>query len=369
MEAIAHDYSPQGVKFYYIYKALAHPELNHYVQPVTLQERLLHIKDAEKRIGGKIPWLCDTMNNDVMTALGNAPTSEFVIDPTGRIVRKRTWGNPQQLRQDLAALVGPIKNPTSAQDINISITKPEPAAEQGVVKRIKVPNSMIPLISKPASKPNNPPLYTKLRADTDQALFNTGNGKMYIGFHLDPIHNVHWNNLTKPLHVELELPPGVTMPETLDGPQVSTEADIDPREFLVDVQGWTSDKPIHLTVNYFACSDDPAFCIPITQHYTIYRELNRRAGWINGRVEPTGPFQATKPITISGKIESIDLRNNTINLVDSNGKQHLFHVSEYTQFSANSQQQPLINLTVGAKVKIDYFNRQSGPYARDIQSE
>jgi len=369
LEAIAHDYTPQGVKFYYIYKALAHPELNHYVQPITLQERLLHIKDAEKRIGGKIPWLCDNMNNDAMTALGNAPTSEFVIDPTGRIVRKRTWGNPQQLRQDLAALVGPIKNPTSAQDINISIAKPEPAAEQEVVKRIKVPNSMIPLKSKPTIKPNNPPLYTKLRADTDQALFNTGNGKMYIGFHLDPIHNVHWNNLTKPLHVELELPPGVTIPQNLDGPQVTIAADIDPREFLVDVQGWTSNKPIRLTVNYFACSDNPAFCIPITQHYTIYRELDRRAGWIHGRVEPTGPFQATKPVTISGSIAAIDLRNNTINLVDSTGKQHLFHVSEYTQFSANSKQQPLINLTVGAKVKIDYFNRQFGPYARDIRSE
>ena len=137
MEAIAHDYIPRNVKFYYIYKALAHPELNHYVQPVTLQERLLHIKDAEKRISGEIPWLCDTMNNDAMAALGNAPTSEFVIDPRGRIVRKRTWGDPQQLRQDLAALVGSIKNPTSAQDINISIARPEPAAEQGVVKRIK----------------------------------------------------------------------------------------------------------------------------------------------------------------------------------------------------------------------------------------
>jgi hypothetical protein len=35
LEAIERDYSDRGVKFYYIYKALAHPENNGYVTPFT----------------------------------------------------------------------------------------------------------------------------------------------------------------------------------------------------------------------------------------------------------------------------------------------------------------------------------------------
>jgi len=33
------DYAPKGVKFYYMYKALAHPELDGYVNPFTLKIR------------------------------------------------------------------------------------------------------------------------------------------------------------------------------------------------------------------------------------------------------------------------------------------------------------------------------------------
>ncbi len=280
-----------GVKFFYIYKSLAHPESGGYVQPLTLQERLLHVKEAEKRIAGEIPWLCDSISNDVMHSLGNAPTSEFVIDPEGKIVRKRAWGNARELRKDLEKLVGPVENPTRAADLGLKIAPPPEVAARGVIERIKVPKNMKPLVTKPDFKGVGTPYYVKLRTDTDEQLLSSGKGKLYLGFHLDPIYRVHWNNLTVPIHVEIESPEGVVMPKTLDGPKVAKESDADPREFLVDVSGWTSDEPLRLTVRYFGCSDEPAFCLQVTQRYTIHRKLDVDSGWAKGRIDPVGLFR------------------------------------------------------------------------------
>ena len=48
------DYAPKGVKFYYIYKTLAHPENDGYIQPFTLKERLMHVKVAQQTLGSDI---------------------------------------------------------------------------------------------------------------------------------------------------------------------------------------------------------------------------------------------------------------------------------------------------------------------------
>ena len=90
-------------------------------------------------------------------------------------------------------------------------------------------------VLKPQFKEGDTPFYAKLRADADASLLQSGNGKLYLGFHLDPIYRIHWNNLTEPIHVEIESPDGVEVPAALDGPKVEEPADADPREFLVDV--------------------------------------------------------------------------------------------------------------------------------------
>ena len=42
------DYGPKGVKFFFVYKTLAHPELaGNYVQPFTLEERLAHARQGQ----------------------------------------------------------------------------------------------------------------------------------------------------------------------------------------------------------------------------------------------------------------------------------------------------------------------------------
>ena len=137
------DYAPKGVKFFYIYKALAHPETNGYVAPFDLKERLLHVKEAKKKLGTKFSWICDTMKNDLKHALGDCPNSEFVIDPRGRVVRKRVWSRPAELRRDLEKLVGRVDKPTRVGDLNLPRLRPAEQARKGVVPRLQphLPNT------------------------------------------------------------------------------------------------------------------------------------------------------------------------------------------------------------------------------------
>ncbi len=288
------DYAPKGVKFYYIYKYLAHAGNKGYVQPFTLQERLMHIKEAKRTLGTDIPWICDTMSNELKHVLGDAPTSGFLIDPEGKVVRRRGWGNTSALRKDLEELVGPVENPTKVEDLNLKTAPPPKVAAKGVVKRIERPGGMKPLRIEPEIKPDAQPFYVKLRPQADQQLLRTGAGKLYLDFRPDPIYHVHWNNLVKPIQIELE-PPGETTLKLVgrianpsgdadssqdglairptkfvaEGPRVDEPSDIDPREFLIDVAAWSSKEPIQLTVRYFACNDEAGWCKAITQRYAI----------------------------------------------------------------------------------------------------
>jgi len=57
---------------------------------------------------------------------------------------------------------------------------------------------MRPLTSDPQTTADTT-YYAKLRAEADEPLLETGSGTMYLGFHLDPLYHVHWNNLAEPL--------------------------------------------------------------------------------------------------------------------------------------------------------------------------
>lgn len=169
------DYAPKGVEFYYLYKSLAHPKIDGYVQPFTLQERLMHVKEAQRTLGSKITWLCDTMGNDAKHALGDASNSEFVIGPDGRIVRMRTWSNPQQLREDLEELVGPVPNPTRVSDLDLKTVGVPQVAPRDVVPRLDVPGGMQPVRIEP--KMGETPFYAKLRAEVSREVFRRGKGR------------------------------------------------------------------------------------------------------------------------------------------------------------------------------------------------
>lgn len=189
METIYRDYAPKGVYFYYIYKTLAHPELDGYVEPFSLEERLMHVKEAQRTLGSEITWISDTMSNDLKHALGDMPNSEFVVDPEGTIVRMRVWSQPDQLRSDLEELVGPVENPTRVSDLNLNIEVPPKVAASGVVPRVNIPGRMLPLKIEPKS--SSQPFYMKLRAEVDQSFLQEGEGVLYLGFYPDPLYHVH----------------------------------------------------------------------------------------------------------------------------------------------------------------------------------
>ncbi len=277
------DYAPKGVTFYYIYKTLAHPERDGYVQPITLEERLVHIKEAKSRLGTKIAWLADSMSNDIKHAFGGSPNAEFIIGPDGKIVVSRSWSSPNELRKDLAKLVGAVRRPTQVSDLSLKTQPPPKVAASGVVPRVKISGRMQAVKTVP--KKGDQPFYVKLRAEADEDLLGTGQGTLYVGFHLDPIYHVHWNNLAKPVKYESTGPDGTTIsPAKGEGPKVEEPSDIDPREFLIEIKrNNRSQGPLQLTVHYFDCNDEEGWCKPVTQKYTIYLERDRDAGSVRTR--------------------------------------------------------------------------------------
>ncbi|MYB51531.1 MAG: hypothetical protein F4X77_04930 [Acidobacteriia bacterium] len=291
METVYRDYAPKGVRFLYLYKALAHPELNGYVNPITLEERLMHVEEARRVLGSEIAWIADNMANELKHALGNRQNSEYVLDPEGRILRARAWSDPDQLRRDLAEFVGPVENPTEVSDLNMQIMPAPEHAKTGVVPRIEKPGTYRTLISRPQLAKTGEPFYTKLRAEADQDLLRSGEGKLYLAFLLDPLHGVHWNNLAPAMDVELSASEGVRItPAKLQGPKVEEDADADPREFLVHVKRGDSQEPLGMRFRYFACTD--TWCRPVTQEYLITWEVDRDAGRVrSGRMDfnRTGP--------------------------------------------------------------------------------
>ena len=278
METIYRDYAPQGVNFYYVYKTLAHPELDGYIEPFTLEERLMHVKEAQRTLGSEITWISDSMSNDLKHALGDSPNSEFVVDPAGKIVRMRAWSRPDELRKDLEQLVGPVENPTRVSDLNLKIEAPPKVAASGVVPRVKVPGRMLTVRIEP--KASSQPYYMKLRAEVDQQFLRDGEGTLYVGFHPDPLYHVHWNNLVDPVKYQITAPDGVTVsPAAGEGPKVEEASDIDPREFLLEIKKTAdSPDPLQLAVRYFACNDEEGWCIAVSQEYAIYLEPDRDAG-------------------------------------------------------------------------------------------
>lgn len=268
----------------FVYKSLAHPELvGNYVQPFTLDERLAHARQAGKELGSSIPWLVDPMDNRLKHAMGDRPNSEFVVDPLGKIVRKRAWSSPAELRKDLEELLGKVEPLTLPEDVKLNVEQPLALpVEKGLIPPVSRAG-FFPLVSKPKLEEDGDLFYAKLRAEAETAVIDDGKGKLYLGFHLDPFHRAHWNNLQKPLRFDLQVPEGVELSTTSgEAPKSKAESDADPREFLLEVLAWPDDKAIQLTVTYAACTDD--VCHIVRQTYN----LSRRRDADGGRAGPAG---------------------------------------------------------------------------------
>ena len=291
METIERDYTPEGVQFYYLYKQLAHPELDHYVDPYTLEERLMHVAQAERQLGSRIPWIADAMTNELKHALGDMPNSEFIIDPDGRILERRAWSDPTALRDDLDRLIGPVENRTRLSDLDLPSEPPVATVVKGIVPRVTPPGRMMTLKVEPDLDSTELPFYTKLRADVDREFLRNGEGKLLLGFHIDPLYHMHWNNLAPPLTYTVTAPDGVRVtPASATFAEIEAPADADPREFLVDIGTDDSAVSFDLSVTYYACDDDNTFCIPVTQSYAVSLQVDPDAGRVFGAGRGAGRF-------------------------------------------------------------------------------
>jgi hypothetical protein len=205
------------------------------------------------------------------------------------------WSNGDRLRAALEEHVGPVEKPTSVADLGLPPFQMRPNTRGAVLPRIEVPGIMVPLKIEP--KQSSQPFYVKLRAEAEQSVLEKGSGKIYLGFHIDPIHNTHWNNLADPLHFEIKAPPPAKVsPGSGDGPKLEIESDSDPREFLVSLENANPDTLLSLTVRYFACSDEPAWCRPVEQEYSIHLVRDEFGGAVFGRTfVPGGSFRGGPP--------------------------------------------------------------------------
>ena len=281
VEAAARDYADRGVQFYYVYKTLAHPENHGYVEPLTLDERLKHIEDAQSVLGTEVTWLCDTLKNEVKHALGNAPNSAFVLDKAGVIVHMQSWFDEEELRTTLDDRVGAPEQRTSHEALRLPEVQRVGGGER-VLPRLQVPSNLVAVHVRP-----QPPLedhYAKLRAEVTPEVLSSGSGKLYLAFHLDPVLDVHWNNLTEPLRVTLAASEGmIVSPATKVAPRVDVDTDTTPREFLIDLRNTKAGSTITVDVHYFACSDSAGWCREMKQRYIVSLERDDDMGRVIGR--------------------------------------------------------------------------------------
>ncbi|MEO1696604.1 MAG: hypothetical protein AAFU73_04855 [Planctomycetota bacterium] len=279
LETIHRDFASKGVDVLILYKSLTHPGTNGFVEPATLDERLRHIEIARERLGTTIPFLCDSMSDDVKHALDTAPNAEFVVAADGTILRKRFWHDPAALRPFLEELVGPVDEPTAVADLDMVWDLPERRVQRGIVPALKDSRGGRPVRCRPLlDGDDGAPPYLKLVAEAQPELLEDGIGELYLGFHLDPIYGVHWNNPAGGLRWTLDAP-GDGDFDPVDGatPRYEHEADADPREFLPELEA-TPGSRLVMTATYTVCDDAETFCIEVQQRFELTLEEDPDGG-------------------------------------------------------------------------------------------
>ena len=274
IEAAYADYAPKGVQFFYFYKSLRHPELSGYVQAQNMSERLLQLAEARKSLGTKAPWIADTLEDDMRKGLRSGSWSVYLVSPKGEIIYASGRIDAFGLRSALTKAVGPVANPTKASELNLpKIVRPAKLVNEDSDLGVARPEGLS-IVTIIPTKPDET-YYVKLRAEADDALLNTGTGRLFLGFYPDPIHGAYWNNLTEPMKYKLTLPKGVVAsPAEASAKKGSGDKDTKPRQFWVDISSDKLFEKITLKLDYFGCTSE--MCLPLTHEYTIIMENENR---------------------------------------------------------------------------------------------
>ena len=300
IEALARDFTNRGVQFYFVYQSLTHPENWGFVQPSSIEDRFAQVEHAKELLQTKIPWLADTIDNDVKKHFVLTPNAQLLFDDEGSVIHRDSWGRGSSLRKLLEDKVGRPDTTTTVADLRLPRferhLKPE---GEMLVERIRLDGKSIPLRVQSGGKTpsfdellstdfNATNRYVKLRPEADQELLKTGTGKLYLGFRQDPVLGASWNNLADPLQFKILANGASVSPARGQSNRLEVESDDEPREFVVDVDNWSAGEPMLVKIQYFACSKSEGWCKPVTQDFTVYLEHDESAGMVNGRTHFPG---------------------------------------------------------------------------------
>lgn len=284
VEAAARDFYPKGIRFYYIYKYLKHPENNGYIKPFSSRARSQHTVLAKEHLQTAVPWLYDTMENETAEELRNPNGANlFIFSKNGEEVYRGTLADERPFRAKLAELSSPVEKPfnkTTLPEVGINpITLPE----SKLVPRAKVSinDKFKPLEITPQT--TRAPFYVKARVEGSEELLKSGDGKLYLGFHIDPLFKVQWNNLGEPIKYQLKIPQGVVAPSINSAARVTAVAtDSEPREFILQARKLDLNKPLNLQVTY-SIHTQAKKNVEVTQNYLIYLQKDKFGGEVIGR--------------------------------------------------------------------------------------
>ena len=234
------------------------------------------------------------MSNKFSRHLGGGPNLELIVDPKGKIVAMRDWANPRLMRADLEQLVGKAKTLTTVAQLGLPEYVPVEDPRRGVLPRLKVPGALVPIQTK--TEFSKQPFYAKLRAEAGKGLLKTGNGQLYLGLHIDPIYKVHWNNVAPPVEITIQHKKTTQVrPSRYKFPKLEVKADVDPRELMVKVKGFSKGKPLKVKATYYPCDDKNTWCKKISQSYKIFPKAAKAGGKVFTRGSAAKPRQYTTP--------------------------------------------------------------------------
>lgn len=290
-EAIAHDYRKSSVAFHYIYRPLTHPENHGLLQPFTLTERMQLLKLARTQLQTQIPWLCDSMNNDATLKLaGDSRNAVFIYNQKGQEEYARPLWSTTPLATALTKLAGEPPARIDLDRIPLAQIEAIEIPETHLVPRVEIdPEKTTYHAVKLQPASSNHPAYAKPRIEVTGSLLENGDGKIYLGFHLDPLYAMEWNNRQLPLSYTLQVPPGSAVaPSRNTAPRITeTPTDTEPREFLLEARKLNPTKPLRLLVEYAVYSREQKRNIPVKQSYTITLERDPCGGKVfNRQIRP-----------------------------------------------------------------------------------
>ena len=225
-----------------------------------------------------------------------------------------------------------------------------------MVERPELPDGLQPLRIEPKPRDGDHPYFVKLRAEATPEALRGRKGKLYLGFHLDPLYGVHWNNLVDPVQFTIETAGDVAVsPAEGRGPKVEAAADVDPREFVVDIEsGSDRDRPpLKVTVRYFACNDAEGWCLPLSQEYLVHLEPDRDGGRAMRNRGPGGrPTAPTGLQRRPAEVVSIDRESRTLRARFPDGRELNFVVPESTPINLDGRPGRLEDLRPGYRVML-----------------